>query len=277
MADDSEFISKLIGFGLSEKEAELYLRLLKYGPKPTSLLAKSLKTYREDVYRTLTGLIDKSMVSPSLETPTVYSAVELDTALDAALRKYESEHREMERRKQELQELSNQQKFRPSDEFSTFKILKSSGDAVAMAISTLNSVEREWLAVIPPILTVFSSLYNLEEDKEFLDRGGTIRFITDITYPYIELIQQHLDMEMEVKHLDKYSGIFFLVFDKKISMSGINIELKSVSLNEPISALWTDDRTYAQYLVSTFELLWEQAIPAAQRIEELLKEGPPQV
>jgi len=277
MADDSEFISKLIGFGLSEKEAELYLRLLKYGPKPTSLLAKSLKTYREDVYRTLTGLIDKSMVSPSLETPTVYSAVELDTALDAALRKYESEHREMERRKQELQELSNQQKFRPSDEFSTFKILKSSGDAVAMAISTLNSVEREWLAVIPPILTVFSSLYNLEEDKEFLDRGGTIRFITDITYPYIELIQQHLDMEMEVKHLDKYSGIFFFVFDKKISMSGINIELKSVSLNEPISALWTDDRTYAQYLVSTFELLWEQAIPAAQRIEELLKEGPPQV
>ena len=277
MADDSEFISKLIGFGLSEKEAELYLRLLKYGPKPTSLLAKSLKTYREDVYRTLTGLIDKSMVSPSLETPTVYSAVELDTALDAALRKYESEHREMERRKRELQELSNQQKFRPSDEFSTFKILKSSGDAVAMAISTLNSVEREWLAVIPPILTVFSSLYNLEEDKEFLDRGGTIRFITDITYPYIELIQQHLDMEMEVKHLDKYSGIFFFVFDKKISMSGINIELKSVSLNEPISALWTDDRTYAQYLVSTFELLWEQAIPAAQRIEELLKEGPPQV
>ena len=30
----------------------------------------------------------------------------------------------------------------------------------------------------------------------------------------------------------------------------------------------------SDYLVSTFELLWEQSIPAAQRIEELLKEGP---
>ena len=63
MDDDAEFITRLISFGLSEKEAYLYLHLLKYGPKPTSLLAKSLKTYREDVYRMLTSLIDKGMVS----------------------------------------------------------------------------------------------------------------------------------------------------------------------------------------------------------------------
>ncbi|MGB8310241.1 MAG: hypothetical protein WCE81_00035 [Halobacteriota archaeon] len=41
--------------------------------------------------------------------------------------------------------------------------------------------------------------------------------------------------------------------------------------------LWCDDTTYAAYLISTFELLWEQAIPAAQRIEELLKEGHPDI
>jgi sugar-specific transcriptional regulator TrmB len=44
MADDSEFITRLIGFGLSEKEAQVYFHLLKYGPKSLSLLAKSLKT-----------------------------------------------------------------------------------------------------------------------------------------------------------------------------------------------------------------------------------------
>jgi sugar-specific transcriptional regulator TrmB len=275
MADDSEFITKLIGFGLSEKEAQLYLHLLKYGSKSPSLLAKSLKTYREDVHRTLTGLIDKGMVNPSLETPTVYAAVELDIALEAALRKHETELREMEVRKQELQELSQQQHFRPSDEFATFKILKRVGDVLTMALSTLNSAEKEWVAVIPTIATVFSSLYNLEDDKKFIDRGGTIRFITDITYPYVELIQQHLDMGMEVHHFDKYAGLLFFVFDKKISVSGINVDVKRVSLNEPLSVLWTDDLTYAQYLVSTFEMLWEQAVPAAQRIEELLKEGPP--
>ena len=91
MADDSEFITRLIGFGLSEKEAHLYFHLLKYGPKFASPLAKSLKTYREDVYRMLTSLIDKGMVRASLETPTVYTAVDLDIALDTALKRHESD------------------------------------------------------------------------------------------------------------------------------------------------------------------------------------------
>jgi len=77
MSSDDEFTSRLIGFGLSEKEAQLYLHLLKYGPKTPSLLAKALKTYREDVHRTVTSLIDKGMVRPSLGSPTVYAAVDL--------------------------------------------------------------------------------------------------------------------------------------------------------------------------------------------------------
>ncbi|MDD1720874.1 MAG: hypothetical protein LUP95_02705, partial [Euryarchaeota archaeon] len=116
-----------------------------------------------------------------------------------------------------------------------------------------------------------------EGDKEFLDRGGRIRFITDITYPYVELIRQHLDAGMEVRHFDKYSGLLFCVFDGKIGVSGINVaELTRVSLSVPVSVLWTDDPTYAQYMTSTFELLWQQSVPAEERIEELLKQAPPQ-
>ena len=150
-----------------------------------------------------------------------------------------------------LKELSNQQQFRQSDEFSTFKILKCVEDAVTMAITTLNSTEKEWVAVIPPILTVVSSFYVVEDDKKFIDRVGTIRFITDTTYPYVELIQQHLDMGMEVRHFDKNTGIMFLLFDKKISMTAINTDLKRISLNEPVTALWTDDAIYAEYLAYT--------------------------
>ena len=62
-----------------------------------------------------------------------------------------------------------------------------------------------------------------------------------------------------------------------VCVNAINADLRRMSLDESMSALLTDDLTYANYLVSTFEVLWEQAIPAAQRIEELLKEGPPHV
>lgn len=78
----------------------------------------------------------------------------------------------------------------------------------------------------------------------------------------------------EVRHIDEH-GVTFVVFDRKISISAINAEVKRISLNEPVSGLWTDDPAYAQYLTSTFEMLWKQAIPAEQRIEQLLQQGPP--
>jgi sugar-specific transcriptional regulator TrmB len=277
MADDSEFITRLIGFGLSEKEAQLYLHLLKYGPKPPSLLAKSLKTYREDVYRTLTGLIDKGMVNPSLETPTVYAAVELDIALDAALKKREAELREMETRKQELEELSKQQRFRQSDEFATFRIIKSIKELVTVTLSLLASCKEEVEFVFPPEAVVMVSLFGINEgSKQVVERGGRIRGIVDITYSTIEATQELLDIGEDISHLPQYRGLYFAVVDRKISVSAINVDIRRVSLDEPITMLWTDDPIYADYLVSTFELLWDQSIPVAQRIEELLKEGPPQ-
>jgi sugar-specific transcriptional regulator TrmB len=278
MADDSEFITRLIGFGLSEKEAQLYLHLLKYGAKPPSLLAKSLTTYREDVHRTLTGLIGKGMVNPSIETPTLYAAVELDVALESALKKHESELREMERRKEELLELSKQQQFRPSDEFSTFRIIRTLKEGFEVTIPALVSVEQEWVLAISEIMFLASALYGLlEEDVKLIDRGVKIKAVTNISYPYTELIQQHLDVGVDIRHYDQYQGIIFGVWDRKFCASAINVDIKRASLDEPFLVLWTDDSAFVDYHVSTFELLWEQAVPAAQRIEELLKEGPPQV
>jgi sugar-specific transcriptional regulator TrmB len=135
--NEATFITRLTGFGLSEKEAHLYLHLLKYGPKTPSPLAKSLKTYREDVHRTLTSLIEKGMVRPSLDSPTMSAAVDLDTALESALKKQESELREMEARKRELQELAKQQRFRPSDEVATCKILKSIKEVIGVALPVM--------------------------------------------------------------------------------------------------------------------------------------------
>ncbi len=274
MVDDSKFITKLIGFGLSEKEAQVYLHLLKYGPKPPSSLAKLLKTYREDIYRTSISLIDKGMVRQSNESPTVYAAVDLDIALESALKKHETELREMERRKQELQELLKQQHFRPSDEFPTYRFYDNVGDATALSVATVNSLKEEFLACCDGISAVTGALFGIvEAAKKLIDSGGKVRLITDISYPMIEMAQQWLDVGYDARHYDKYSGIMFQVWDRKTCFSALSAAIKRFSPDEPVTCLWTDDSTYIDYLVSTFELLWEQTIPAAQRIEELLKEA----
>jgi sugar-specific transcriptional regulator TrmB len=269
------FVTRLIGFGLSEKEARTYLHLLKYGPKTPSPLAKSLKTYREDVHRTLASLIEKGMVRPSLDSPTIYAAVDLDTALESAVKKQESELREMEVRKQELQELSKQQKFSPAEEVTTFKIIKSSKELIAAAIPLIESMQEEWLVAAPGLATVVASLFGINDAAAvFIQRGGNVRTIIDISYPIIDNVRELLNIGEEVRHIDQH-GVMFVVFDRKQSMTAINPAV-TASLNAPNIILWTDDPTYAKYLASTFEMLWDQAVDAEERIQQLLKERGPQ-
>jgi HTH-type transcriptional regulator, sugar sensing transcriptional regulator len=276
MAADDEFTTRLIGFGLSEKEAQLYLHLLKYGPKMPSPLAKSLKTYREDVHRTLTSLIEKGMVRPSLDTPTIYTAVDLNAALDAVVKKHESELREMEVRKRELQELSEAEWFRPSNEVTTFKILKTLKEIVSTATPVIEATQKEFLWVVPESGLVSASLWFNEAAKGIIQRGGKALGITDITYSAIPLVQEVLDIGEEVRHFDGYRGAYYGVFDRKHCISAINIDITSHKLDEPATMLYTDDTVYAKYLVSTFEMLWKQSVPAEEQIQELLEQGPPQ-
>ena len=70
-------------------------------------------------------------------------------------------------------------------------------------------------------------------------------------------------------------GIYFAVVDNKHCVSAINVDIKRISVNEPVSLLWTDDETYADYLTATFELLWQRSIPAVEQIQKLLAQGPP--
>jgi sugar-specific transcriptional regulator TrmB len=275
MYSEETFITRLMGFGLSEKEARLYFHLLKYGPKTTAPLTKSLKTYREDVHRTLSSLIERGMVHPSLGVPTSYVAVDLEQALESVLKKQESELREMEARKQELAELSTHQRFSPSNEVTTFKLIKSLGELVSVTLPLINLAQNEFLLIAPQEIVTFASLFGItEEVRKFVERGGSTRAITDISYSGIELMQEMLDISEEFRHFDHYRGITFGVVDRKTCLTAINIDIRRMSLNEHIAVLWSDDPTYAEYLGATFDVLWRQAIPAAQRIKELQQHPP---
>ncbi len=158
------------------------------------------------------------------------------------------------------------------------KIIKSIIDAIAVALQIIESAENEVVWLIPRPALIYASQYGVNEIAQMLvQKGVHIRGITDISYPYIDVVRERLDIGEDVRHFGKYQGEFMLIGDMRQGLSSINIDVESLSIDTPVVALWTDDPTYAEYLMSTFEIAWEQAVPAAQRIEELLKEGPPDV
>ncbi len=266
---EEAFISRLRGFGLTEKEARCYFQLLKYGPKTPSPLARALHTYREDMHRTLNSLIEKGMVRPSLDSPTVYTAVTLDTALDIGLRRQAEELHELKQRKHELQELMQRYAPQPSNEV-TFQILKSVRDVVHTALPVILSANDDIVWLAPPTGLIAISRFGINDAvKEFIERGAQCRGITDVTYQVKPLVQEVLDNGQDVRHFPHYRGVYFAVCDKRHCLSAINIDIKHVTLDEPASMLYTDDPVYASYLLSSFEMLWKQAIPAEERIKEL--------
>ena len=158
------------------------------------------------------------------------------------------------------------------------KIVKNVKDVLAISSNIIESAENEVLWLVPPVMLFYASTYGLnEQEKLFLQKGGRVRGIADISYPYIDAVRERLDFGEEVRHYGQYEGMIFLIGDKRESVSSLNIEPGLLLFDGPATAFWTDDPTYTEYLVSTFETAWGQAMPAAQRIEELLKEGPPQV
>jgi len=84
-----------------------------------------------------------------------------------------------------------------------------------------------------------------------------------------------LDFGEDLRQYDCYGALYFAVVDAKLCVSAINVDMNRISLNEPVSLLWTDDATYADYLTATFEVLWEKSIPGAEQIQKLLARGPP--
>ena len=89
------------------------------------------------------------------------------------------------------------------------------------------------------------------------------------------VIRHHLDIGADVRHFAGYRGAYYGIFDKKHCFSAINIDVNNLKLDEPLSMLYTNDPVYADYLTSTFEMMWKNSAPAEQTIQELLKQGPP--
>jgi len=157
-------------------------------------------------------------------------------------------------------------------------IIESVKDAIAVGSSIVESAENEVVWLIPRPTLVYTCQYGLiEKFTMLIQKGVPVRGIADISHRYISTTRELLDIGEDVRHSDTYSGIFMVVRDNKESLSSMSVDAMNLSIDTPVVALWSDDPTFAAYLMSTFEMVWEQSVPAAQRIEELLKEGPPDI
>jgi hypothetical protein len=140
--------------------------------------------------------------------------VDLDTALDSAVKKHESEPREMQGRKLELQKLAQQQ-FRLSDEVlssRSSKVLRNSSLPIYPFLIRCkrNACGNAWTGRGRCLIIWCQPCV-----AACIQRGSEVRTIVDISYPIIGNIREMLSIGEEVNHIDQL-GMIFMVTEENI-------------------------------------------------------------
>ncbi|MGZ4894120.1 MAG: hypothetical protein ACXV5H_07920 [Halobacteriota archaeon] len=153
-------------------------------------------------------------------------------------------------------------------------IVSSVEEALAAVIEIRTSSQEEIGWLVPHSLLALSLDYGiLKLAKEFTQQGGVIRGITTITRANLDTVRTELDFGEDVRHSDSLSEVFMYVGDRQHSISAINIGVNDYTRGTPIACFRSDDLTYAEYLLASFESAWSEAVPAEERIKDLLEQG----
>jgi|GEM_PF-473641 hypothetical protein len=146
-------------------------------------------------------------------------------------------------------------------------------DALAAALGILESEQKEVVWLVPPsVHSLATTLGFLEAMRAYVKRGGVSRGIVAVSRENVDEIRMSVESGEDIRHSDAVHEVFMYVGDKQKSVSAINIGVVEYTLDTPVAAFWSEDPTYAEYLLAAFETAWERAIPAQERIEELQKE-----
>ncbi len=147
-------------------------------------------------------------------------------------------------------------------------------DAAAVILKVLESARREIVFVTSPaLLSIAGTFDTIAIAKRFIDNGGTLRGITTISRANVEEIRMLMDVGLNLRHSDEAHELSLFVADKQNSMSGLNTEVDDYALDTPVSGFWSEDPAFAAFLLAIFESAWSRAIPAEERIQELMKQG----
>ncbi len=152
-------------------------------------------------------------------------------------------------------------------------IIHNVNDALAAALEILESAQEEIVWLSPASLHSLSMTHGFyEKTRAFVELGGVARGVVPISRGNVEEIRMSVQNGEHIRHSDEAQEVFMYIGDKRQSVSSVNVGVSDYALDTTGFAFRSEDPSYAEYLLVSFETAWAKAIPAAQRIEELEQE-----
>jgi len=252
--------------GLTSSQAKVYITLLKLEEATAKTISNNSKVARQEVYRVLVELEEKSLVERIISVPTEFKAVSIENGLSFLIgeRKKELSEIQKEANKVSLKIRSflkpKENKVGTPQKGASEFVLIPESKALLLRMeraveATLNSIE-----VVHPKESFLQVLFNLSDKfKEALERGVKIRC----------LINEPLDMNswsatvqtiaenplFEIRILSESPKENFWIYDEK----EVLVSTCSIHDYKHFPVLWTTSTPLIGISENYFNAMWKKA------------------
>jgi sugar-specific transcriptional regulator TrmB/CBS domain-containing protein len=280
--DITKFLQVL---GLSKREIQVYMFLAKSGVQSASFVAKRLKMERVQAYRTFKKLQEKNFIDATLERPTRFTIVPFDALLEGFIDAKKSEVVNFDEQKESL--LSSWRAVsapEPELPVAKFSVITGKKKIHSKMLTMIEESKKEVIILTTALGLIQEDLAGIFDALLQSAKKRKIQFkiITDITQENLK-ITERIDKQVSVensriklRHMTLNSQFFprFLIKDEEEAILYAPFNKEASVLNLEDEGLWINDRMFISILKAFFVQMWQSAVDATRRIDEL-KSGIP--
>lgn len=267
-------------FGVTKKEAEIYLFLAKHGSLTGGEITKRSKTHKAGVYRTLASLQRKGLVTPTLESPARFTAVNFESLIDLNIRAKQEEARKLESARKEL--------------LGYWRNIRQPTAEPTMEKFTVIEGNRKIYPKISQMITETKSQLSTISTVQGLLRAETLGlFDVMLSHPLRKQIQFRFLTDLSIQNLKAVKNLLKKIPKTKFNLKGRNPQLglqlaprmvirdneeivffitpreESSSTGQDEACLWTNSKELVHAFTGVFDDLWRSSADIEKTIFEL--------
>jgi len=266
-------------FGLTGKEAEVYIFLAKQGVQKISQISKSLKKNKGLVYRILKSLQQKGLVEITLESPTRYTAVPFEKVIDSFIKLRRQEATQIEEAKNRL--LSDWNRISQTELDSSlekFGVIEGTQKIYKKISQMLKETEKEITMglLVPDLLDaerlgVFDGLN--ETIKNSMIKFKILTQISKENLNALKILKTRFNFALDFRGTNQSFGLSsfsrVIIRDNEEIVLFISDERVKTSGNQNEVCLLTNCKSIIQAFGSFLNELWKNSIPLEQGIIQI--------
>jgi sugar-specific transcriptional regulator TrmB/pimeloyl-ACP methyl ester carboxylesterase len=266
-------------FGLTSKEADVYLFLARHEVLTGGEVAKQTKIARSLVYRILKSLQAKGLVEPTLESPKRFVAIAFENALDLVIKTRQEEALLVERAKKDLlEDWRVISEAKPIARIEKFTVIEGNKKIYAKILHMIKETKNQLSGMLP-----VSALSRAEQigvfeavHKHPLKNKIKFQFVTDVNSQNInavKLLKPELGAELDLKARNLESEVtsfpIFVIRDKEEAMIFIRPGAETTTEKQGDVCICTNCESLVQTFNGIFQTLWQTSIDLTAKICEI--------